>query len=38
MQRVIDWMLKKDPKERASVTDLVNVPQISIKLREKRIM
>ena len=26
MQRVIEWMLKKDPKERASVTDLVNVP------------
>lgn len=37
MQRVIEWMLKKDPKERASVTDLVNVPQISIKLREARI-
>ena len=35
LMRVITWMIKKDPKERPSVEDLLNLPNVSIRLREK---
>jgi len=35
LQRVINWMLKTEPKQRPSVEDLLNVPHVSMKLREK---
>lgn len=33
--RSIRWMLKTDPRERPNVEDLLNLPNISMKLREK---
>ena len=35
--RVITWCLKKDQSERPTVSDLLNVPTVSIKIREKRL-
>ena len=35
--RVIKWMINKDPNERPSVEDLLNLPNVSIRLREKNI-
>jgi serine/threonine protein kinase len=35
LMRVIKWMLKPDPKQRANVEDLLNVPHVSTILREK---
>ena len=36
LQRVICWMLCLDQGRRASVDDLINLPLVSIRLREKR--
>lgn len=33
--RAIKWMLKIEPKERPNVEDLLNIPHISMRLREK---
>ena len=35
--RVIHWQLMKNPDERPNVDDLLNLPQISLRLREKRL-
>lgn len=37
LQRVVAWMLRVNPEERPTVDDLLNVPQISLRLREKRL-
>ncbi len=37
LQRVVTWMLRINPEERPTVDDLLNVPQISLRLREKRL-
>ena len=37
LQRVVSWMLRVNPEERPTVDDLLNVPQISLRLREKRL-
>ena len=34
--RIIAWMLRVHSEERPSVDDLLNVPQISLRIREKR--
>jgi NIMA (never in mitosis gene a)-related kinase len=33
--RVIKWMLKIDPRQRPNVEDLLNLPHVSMKLRER---
>jgi len=33
--RTVRWMLKIEPKERPNVEDLLNLPQVSMRLREK---
>jgi serine/threonine protein kinase len=35
LMRVISWMISPDPKDRPSVEDLLNLPNISVRLREK---
>jgi NIMA (never in mitosis gene a)-related kinase len=35
MMRVVNWMLKLDSKERPNVEDLLNLPHVSIRLRER---
>lgn len=35
LMRVIQWMIKTDPNERPNVEDLLNLPNVSIRLREK---
>jgi len=37
LNRVICWMLRVNAEERPTVDDLLNVPQISLRLREKRL-
>jgi len=37
LQRVIQWILTKDMNERPSVEELLNIPEISMRLREKRL-
>lgn len=37
LQRVIQWVLTKDINERPSVDELLNIPEISMRLREKRL-
>jgi NIMA (never in mitosis gene a)-related kinase len=36
LSRVIRWMLSIRPEERPSIDNLLNVPQISLRIREKR--
>ena len=35
LMRVIRWMLKTDDKKRPNVEDLLNLPHVSMKLRER---
>lgn len=35
LMRVIKWMLKPEPKLRPNVEDLLNLPNVSIRLRER---
>jgi serine/threonine protein kinase len=35
LMRVIKWMLKPDPKQRPNVEDLLNLPHVSMRLRER---
>lgn len=35
LMRAIKWMLKVEPKERPNVEDLLNLPHVSMRLREK---
>jgi NIMA (never in mitosis gene a)-related kinase len=35
LNRAIKWMLKVEPKERPNVEDLLNLPHVSMRLREK---
>jgi len=37
LQRVIQWILTRSLQERPSVDDILNIPQISMQLREKRL-
>eukprot|EP01022_Parablepharisma_sp_SALTPOND_P008079 TRINITY_DN135175_c0_g1_i1.p1 TRINITY_DN135175_c0_g1~~TRINITY_DN135175_c0_g1_i1.p1 ORF type:complete len:442 (+),score=56.24 TRINITY_DN135175_c0_g1_i1:93-1328(+) len=37
LNRVVAWMLRVSPEERPTVDDLLNIPQISLRLREKRL-
>lgn len=37
LQRVIQWMLTRNIDERPSVEELLNIPEISMRLREKRL-
>ena len=36
LQRVVTWMLCQNPNERPNVDDLMNLPQISMRIREKK--
>ena len=35
LMRVIRWMLKPEAKQRPNVEDLLNLPNVSIRLRER---
>ena len=35
LMRVIRWMLKPEQKQRPNVEDLLNLPNVSIRLRER---
>jgi NIMA (never in mitosis gene a)-related kinase len=35
LMRVVRWMLKPDSKQRPNVEDLLNLPNVSIRLRER---
>jgi len=37
MQRICEWILKLNPMDRPSAEDLLNIPNISLRLREKRL-
>jgi hypothetical protein len=36
LQRVVAWMLNQVQTDRPTVDDLMNIPQLSMRLREKR--
>ncbi|OMJ76132.1 hypothetical protein SteCoe_24575 [Stentor coeruleus] len=36
LQRVVNWMLNMDPNMRPSVEDLLNLSQVSLRIREKK--
>lgn len=36
LQDVIHWMLKKDPTKRPSVTDLLAIPKIQLRMNERK--
>ena len=36
LQRVISWMLTLSQAKRASIDDLINLPLVSVRLREKK--
>jgi hypothetical protein len=35
LMRVVRWMLKAEPKQRPNVEDLLNLPHVSMRLRER---
>lgn len=35
LMRTVRWMLKTEPKDRPNVEDLLNLPHVSMRLREK---
>ena len=35
LMRVIKWMLQTEPKDRPNVEDLLNLPHVSMRLRER---
>lgn len=35
LMRVIKWMLQVEPEERPNVEDLLNLPHVSMRLRER---
>ena len=35
LMRTVKWMLKTEPKDRPNVEDLLNLPHVSMRLREK---
>jgi hypothetical protein len=37
LQRVIEWMLKQSSKERATVDDLMCLPQVNLRIRERKV-
>lgn len=37
LQRVITWILNRDWRARPSIDDMLNIPQISMRLRDKRL-
>ena len=37
LQRVILWLMQVDPVRRPSIEDLLNLPQVSLRIREKRL-
>lgn len=36
LQEVISWMLNKEPTERPSVTDLLSIPKIQLRINERK--
>lgn len=36
LQRVVEWMLCQNFEERPTVDDLMNLPQVSVRIREKK--
>ena len=36
LQEVIQWMLNKDPTRRPSVTDLLGLPKIQLRMNERK--
>jgi hypothetical protein len=36
LHRVVCWMLSLEQKRRATIDDLINLPLVSVRLREKR--
>lgn len=36
LQSVITWMLNKEPSERPSVTDLLSIPKIQLRMNERK--
>lgn len=36
LERVIRWMLSLEQQARASIDDLINLPLVNVRLREKR--
>jgi NIMA (never in mitosis gene a)-related kinase len=37
LQRVVQWMIKLNPVQRPTATDLLNVPQISLRIKEQKL-
>lgn len=37
LSRVINWMLSQNTSDRPSVDDLMNIPQVSMRIREKQL-
>ena len=37
LQRVVGWMLAQNPQERPAVEDLLNIPQVSLRIRDKKL-
>ena len=36
LNRVIFWCLEKNPEDRPSLTDILNAPEINMRIRERR--
>jgi len=37
LSRVINYTMQKNPRDRPSIDELLNIPQISVRLRQKRL-